>query len=133
MAVLKNICIILFSFVIFSQARVVEPGAKPNPQAERDSSDAEYNNAQQLLFRFRAFRSTLPHDSVEVTAAFRSAVSAFKAISDKYPSTNVDSRALSILFVLQQLMGEQKTAKLTKKIIRRSLLCIWPMNYYRFL
>jgi len=52
----------------------------------------------------------LPHDSVEVTAAFKSAVSAFKAISDKYPGTDVDSRALSILFNLQQLMGEQKTA-----------------------
>ncbi len=52
----------------------------------------------------------MPHDSVGVTAAFKSAVSAFKAISDKYPGTDVDSRALSILFDLQQLIGEQKTA-----------------------
>jgi HEAT repeat protein len=78
------------------------------PLVTRRAAAAELKDARQLLRKYWAVREGSSLDSPLVLAAFEKAVSAFRAVSEKYARTDIDSQALIGLFKLFQFAGDEK-------------------------
>ena len=78
--------------------------------ADRRAAEAQLSAAWQLLSRYWAMKERSPDDSPEVSAALERAASAFQAVCDKYPGTNMHAQALAGLFQLYRLASEKKKA-----------------------
>ncbi len=76
--------------------------------ASRRAAEAELNVSRQLSRKYWAIRENSPHDSRQAQASFKQAVSAFRAVSEKYAGTNIDAQAHIGLFKLFHLAEDEK-------------------------
>jgi HEAT repeat protein len=75
--------------------------------AHRTAQD-ELNAARQLSWKYWAIRENAPHDSQSALASFEKAVSAFRAVSEKYAGTDIDAQAKIGLYKLFHLAADKK-------------------------